>query len=123
MILKLNIKPNKFTGRTKADVLARIPVGSFVIGTHGTYHKKSERGLASEEGTAFVYTLQKIRRKVCRSGHKFKSVKGFKVQKSIELRSASWICNLYMIPEAVLRVAKLKVEQGNRTFTIKPKSK
>lgn len=93
MYIKVNIKKSTKTGFTKDSAMPKAGCGGVVFSGY------TSGGIVTSGGKyVLAYNLEKRRRKAGKPKH--------------------WVCNYYLIPVAILKVAGLRVDQYNRYFRI-----
>lgn len=124
MQIAVNIKPQIVTApnvfgsgirrSTKRDVINAIRGSSW-----SPVYPNSGSGLQRDHGgdTIRVYNLEKRRPVVATVTDKKLLKKGVK---RVVTTPGHWIAHVYDFPVELLKAAGLRVEQGPRTFTIKP---
>lgn len=110
----LNIKPTIITGRTKREVLSKAGLSGFVTQKHFSGYSSHLTSFSHKHPEIFsVVNLIKQRKK---SKQVSKDATG--VTKSIILKQAGWTGYLYKIPEEILVLLNLKLQQNPRNFKL-----
>lgn len=107
MKIVIDVKPYKYTGLTKQEVLNKaLSDASFCFGSYGQYFKP-----LFNDKFAYVYTLEKHKQK-------FKQTKNSKGETTYKkIKEKQWILHLYKFETDLLKLAKIKLNQKTRTFT------
>lgn len=103
MQITLNIKPIKYTARTKEELLSKIRSGCVYVagGTRATSYNAYRRGRG--DGDFVLYNLVKFR-------HKSKDTNKGRER----VRDAHWDAYVYVVPARLVKSAK----QGPRNFRL-----
>lgn len=104
MEIRIKIKPQKYTARTKDELLQKITNGKcFTFSSDGCYYT------SYNSDDKYVYTLQKHRPKIAQR----KDNRGKTIGSSV-IKEGFWVGYVYKIPKNL----PIKVYQKLRNFTI-----
>lgn len=113
MKIIIDIKPVKFTGRTKQEVLNKALSGkSYSSGTHGNACVI----LRPNTKDYYTYTIQKHNAKWEQQRYKSGPKKG-QYKSSIKIKDKEWVVYLYKFDIDLLKLTKMKLNQKDKTFT------
>lgn len=116
MKFTVNVKPSRYTGSSKYDVISKIR------GNRGCTYSSYGNGLTNVgrfgDNTIRVYNLHKVNTKVVQEKYKTGDKKG-QTKKSKVIKPAHWVAYVYDFNIDMLKMLKLEVIQNNRNFTIR----
>lgn len=113
MYINIKVKPIKYTATTKSQLLEKMKMHGFSVGTYGETHSSG-----MDKDRVRVYTCEKRRRKTVQTRKP-----GSDKTKSSVVRNGHWVGCVYNISHSLLSAAGLKVKQENNTFKLVSKKK